>query len=76
VTTHHQVAAVDDAGIEVFNKRHAHTCDGVDTLIARLVELPDLVGAAIELGWDTRRPTPWRRRGRVPGQSTRVGSGA
>src|SRR5262245_52168763 len=46
--THHQVAAVDDVGVEVFNKRHAHTRDGVDALIARLVELPDLVGVAIE----------------------------
>jgi hypothetical protein len=46
--THHQVAVVDDAGGELSNRRHAHTAQGVDALITRLVELPDLVGAAIE----------------------------
>src|SRR5262245_42609545 len=46
--THHQVAAVDDTGVELFNKRHAHTAEGVDALIGRLVDVPDLVGVAIE----------------------------
>jgi hypothetical protein len=86
--THHQVAVVDDAGIEVFNKRHAHTCDGVDALIARLVELPYLVGATgrrphLESGLDdaigpiqARTPAAVARvrRSRVP--ATAVGAGA
>jgi len=46
--THHQVAAVDDTGVEVFNKRHAHTVEGLDALIDRLAELPSLIGVAIE----------------------------
>ena len=46
--THHQVAAVDDAGVEVFNKRHAHTVDGLNGLVERLAGLPELVGVAIE----------------------------
>lgn len=46
--THHQVAAVDDGGAELFNKRHAHTVDGLDSLLARLSVIPDLVGVAIE----------------------------
>ena len=46
--THHQLAAVDDCGVELFNKRHAHTAEGLDGLIGRLCELPGLAGAAIE----------------------------
>ncbi len=46
--TYHQVAAVDDGGAELFNKRHAHTVDGLDSLLARLSVIPDLVGVAIE----------------------------
>jgi hypothetical protein len=46
--SHHQLAAVDAAGVELFNARHAHDVDGLDALIGRLRALPDLIGVAIE----------------------------
>ena len=46
--THHQVAVVDDAGIEVSNRRYLHDRAGVDELIDDLVSVDGLVGVAIE----------------------------
>jgi Transposase/Transposase IS116/IS110/IS902 family len=45
---HHQVAVVDAAGREVWNRRFTHDRSGVDDLIASLLGLAALAGVAIE----------------------------
>ena len=44
----HQLALVDEDGLEVFNARFSHTRDGVEALIETLTAEAGLVGAAIE----------------------------
>ncbi len=46
--SHHQVAVVNDAGVEESNRRYVHDRAGVDELVDGLVSVDDLVGVAIE----------------------------
>lgn len=46
--TYHQVAAVNDGGRELFNIRCVHDRDGIAGLTARLEQLSEIVGVAIE----------------------------